>query len=97
MQSDHMALTRLARYCAHETGKLSYGRRLMKGKLLGWAGLGVGHLVGRFSGAVAGVVRRVEMLWFGQAQSGSWLEGRWQPPSSWESWRSQDPSRTEEE
>lgn len=49
--------------------------------------VGVGHLVGRFSGAVAGVVRRVEMLWFGQAQSGSWLEGRWQPPLSWESWR----------
>lgn len=59
--------------------------------------VGVGHLVGRFSGAVAGVVRRVEMLWFGQAQSGSWLEGRWQPPLSWEAWRIQDTSRTEEE
>lgn len=47
----------------------------------------LGHLVGRWSGAVAGVVRRVEMLWFGQLQGTSWLDNRWTPVHGPEKWK----------
>jgi UDP-glucose 4-epimerase len=49
--------------------------------------LSAAHFVGQFSGAIAGVVRRVEMLWFGQRQGSSWLDDRWQPPVGLEGWR----------
>jgi hypothetical protein len=33
-------------------------------------------------------VRRIEMIWFGQAQAPSWLEGAgWHPPHGREVWR----------
>lgn len=48
--------------------------------------LAVGAWVGRWSGKVAGLVRRLEMLWFGQRQSGSWLDGRWSAPVGRDGW-----------
>lgn len=47
----------------------------------------VGFLVGRVSGKVAGLVRRVEMLWFGQQQAESWLDGRWSAPAGRAAWQ----------
>lgn len=64
------------------------GRRpLVLPRILARALVAAGHLVGRFSGAVAGVVRRVEMLWLGQRQQGSWLDGRWEPPQKMDTWK----------
>lgn len=47
--------------------------------------LGAG--LGRWSGPVAGASRRLEMMWFGQEQAGSWLDGRWSAPVGREGWR----------
>jgi nucleoside-diphosphate-sugar epimerase len=44
-------------------------------------------LAGQASGEVAAMGRRVEMLWFGQRQGPSWLDGRWQPPVGLDGWR----------
>jgi nucleoside-diphosphate-sugar epimerase len=41
---------------------------------------------GRWSGSVAGASRRLEMMWFGQQQSRSWLDGRWSAPVGREGW-----------
>lgn len=46
-----------------------------------------GNFVGRWSGAVAGVARRAEMLLFGQRQSRSWLQGRWTPVVDRQKWK----------
>ncbi len=43
--------------------------------------------LGRWSGPVAGASRRLEMMWFGQEQTGSWLDGRWSAPVGREGWR----------
>jgi nucleoside-diphosphate-sugar epimerase len=43
--------------------------------------------LGRWSGPVAGMTRRLEMMWFGQQQAGSWLDGRWSAPVGHEGWR----------
>jgi UDP-glucose 4-epimerase len=43
--------------------------------------------LGRWSGPVAATSRRLEMMWFGQEQSASWLEGRWSAPVGREGWR----------
>lgn len=43
-------------------------------------------LVGRTIPAGAGVARRLEMLWFGQGQKGSWLRERWRPVKGNDSW-----------
>ncbi|MBI2242458.1 MAG: NAD-dependent epimerase/dehydratase family protein [Nocardioides sp.] len=47
----------------------------------------VAGLMGRFSGRAAGHSRRLELLWFGQAQVTGWLSGRWEPPVGREGWR----------
>jgi UDP-glucose 4-epimerase len=44
-------------------------------------------LSGRLSGRMAGVARRLEMLWFGQRQAQGWLQGRWAPVVTREGWR----------
>lgn len=45
------------------------------------------EVCGRRSGAVAANARRVEMMWFGQAQDESWLTAAgWQPPVGIEGW-----------
>lgn len=44
-------------------------------------------LVGRLSGKVAGIARRLEMLWFGQRQAKGWLDGRWSPVVTHDEWR----------
>lgn len=36
---------------------------------------------------VAATARRLEMLWFGQAQRSGWLDGRWQPPVGLPGWQ----------
>lgn len=41
---------------------------------------------GSRAGAAAAVVRRLEMLWFGQDQSRGWLEGKWAPPNDRAAW-----------
>ena len=46
-----------------------------------------GSVGGRWSGAVAGMTRRLEMMWFGQPQAASWLDGRWSAPVGHEGWR----------
>jgi hypothetical protein len=46
----------------------------------------VGYLVGSRSGHVAGVARRIEMLWCGQAQAPGWLDGRWTAPFGRDRW-----------
>lgn len=46
-----------------------------------------GYALGRSSGRVQGAVRRIEMLWFGQGQETSWLDGRWRPVQGHESWK----------
>lgn len=43
--------------------------------------------VGRRSARAAGEARRLEMLWFGQAQQPGWLEGRWSAPQSLDAWK----------
>lgn len=44
--------------------------------------------VGRAIPYVAANARRVEMLWFGQAQAASWLsEAGWEPPLGLEAWK----------
>jgi len=45
-----------------------------------------GWRVGRTSARSAGLVRRLEMLWFGQAQAPGWLDSRWSPPHGVEYW-----------
>lgn len=42
--------------------------------------------VGRRQEQVAPIARRLEMLWFGQAQAGGWLRGRWEPPKGSREW-----------
>jgi hypothetical protein len=44
-------------------------------------------LVGRVHRPTAANARRVELLWFGQEQAGSWLDGRWSAPVGPEGWR----------
>jgi len=46
-----------------------------------------GAVLGRWSGPVAGASRRLEMMWFGQDQAASWLDGRWSAPVGREGWR----------
>jgi UDP-glucose 4-epimerase len=48
--------------------------------------IGLAHLLGSRSGRVAGLTRRVEMLWCGQAQSAGWLDGRWVAPVGPNGW-----------
>jgi dTDP-4-dehydrorhamnose reductase len=55
--------------------------RLARGLVAG------GHLVGARVPAVAGMTRRVEMLWFGQRQSPGWLDARWTPVAGPEKWK----------
>jgi UDP-glucose 4-epimerase len=43
--------------------------------------------VGRWSGPLAGASRRLEMMWFGQEQTTSWLDGRWSAPVGREGWK----------
>lgn len=45
------------------------------------------QLVGRWSGAAAGVARRLEMMWFGQGQVPGWLDQRWSAPAGRDRWR----------
>lgn len=50
-------------------------------------------IVGRRSSRAAGVGRRLEMLWFGQAQTPGWLAECWEPlsgPGEWERLRTPD-------
>lgn len=49
--------------------------------------LTIGYAVGQLSSAASGIVRRVEILWLGQEQTSSWLEGRWTAPVGEEGWR----------
>ena len=46
----------------------------------------LGDRVGSRSGLVSGLARRMEMLWFGQAQAPGWLEGRWTAPYGRDKW-----------
>ena len=62
-------------------------RPLRVPRALARALVSTGMLLGRRSGRISGQVRRLEMLWFGQAQSASWLEGRWTPPAGRERWK----------
>lgn len=48
--------------------------------------VGISNGIGRWSGPIAGASRRLEMMWFGQEQSRSWLDGRWTPPVGREGW-----------
>ena len=43
--------------------------------------------VGRWSGPVAGASRRLEMMWFGQEQADSWLDGLWSAPVGRDGWK----------
>lgn len=45
-----------------------------------------GRRLGRHQSAVAGAARRLELLWFGQAQAEGWLHGRWVAPVGLEGW-----------
>lgn len=45
-----------------------------------------GSRLGRHHSAVAGVTRRVEMMWFGQKQDEGWLQQNWNPPVGREGW-----------
>jgi nucleoside-diphosphate-sugar epimerase len=49
------------------------------------------RLGGRVSGRASGTARRVEMLWFGQAQSTSWLDGIWVAPVGRDGWKGLNP------
>lgn len=44
-------------------------------------------MVGHVAGGAAATGRRIEMLWFGQRQGASWLDGRWQAPVGLDGWR----------
>jgi UDP-glucose 4-epimerase len=44
-------------------------------------------VAGQASGGAAAMARRVEMLWFGQGQGRSWLDGRWHAPVGLDGWR----------
>lgn len=46
-----------------------------------------GYAVGSRSGRMLGLVRRVDMLWFGQRQVSGWLEGRWAPVQGLDHWK----------
>lgn len=48
--------------------------------------IGLGHLLGSRSARAAGLTRRVEMLWWGQAQSPGWLNARWTAPVGPDAW-----------
>lgn len=43
-------------------------------------------MLGRILPPLAGLGRRVEMLWFGQAQEPGWLTGRWSAPTGLDGW-----------
>lgn len=43
-------------------------------------------LLAKASPKLAGHARRLELLWFGQAQASSWLEGRWNAPVGYQGW-----------
>jgi UDP-glucose 4-epimerase len=45
------------------------------------------RLAGRVSARATGTARRLEMLWFGQAQAASWLDGVWVAPVTRDGWR----------
>lgn len=44
-------------------------------------------MAGRSSGRIAGIARRLEMMWFGQSQQVGWLDGRWTAPLEREAWK----------
>lgn len=44
-------------------------------------------MAGRSSGRIAGIARRLEMMWFGQPQQVGWLDGRWTAPLEREAWK----------
>jgi nucleoside-diphosphate-sugar epimerase len=46
-----------------------------------------GYAVGSRSARVAGLTRRMEMLWFGQEQAPGWLDGRWTAPLPRDRWK----------
>lgn len=48
--------------------------------------VGLAAILGRRSSRAAGVGRRLEMLWFGQAQAPGWLTGSWEPLSGPDEW-----------
>jgi len=55
--------------------------------------VGLAVIAGRRSSKAAGVGRRLEMLWFGQAQTPGWLTDCWEPiagPGDWERLRTPD-------
>lgn len=59
-------------------------------KLPAWlarSAVSAAFLVGRAVPAGAGVARRLEMLWFGQDQGPSWLDGRWSPVKGPDEWK----------
>lgn len=49
--------------------------------------LGVLFFIGSRRSKVAGMARRVEMLWYGQDQKPGWLTGRWRAPLGPERWK----------
>lgn len=55
--------------------------------LVARAVIGLGFTVGRLIPAGAGVARRLEILWLGQDQAASWLDGRWSAPLGREAWK----------
>lgn len=44
------------------------------------------YAVGGVAGPIAGLARRLEMLWFGQEQDDGWLSGRWKAPVGHDGW-----------
>lgn len=44
--------------------------------------------LGRRQSAIAGLARRLEMMWFGQSQVQGWLQCHWSPPVGHEGWDS---------
>lgn len=49
--------------------------------------VGFVSMAGRSSGRIAGIARRLEMMWFGQSQQVGWLAGRWTAPLQREAWK----------
>jgi nucleoside-diphosphate-sugar epimerase len=49
--------------------------------------VGGAFLLGRAVPPGAGIARRLEMLWFGQAQRRGWLDERWTPVKGIDSWK----------
>ncbi|MCD4523762.1 NAD(P)-dependent oxidoreductase [Nocardioides sp. cx-173] len=49
--------------------------------------LALGFRAGTRSGRVAGLTRRLEMMWFGQRQAPGWLDTRWRPPYGHDAWK----------